>query len=862
MIHEILNSKLKFIEEILENRSLSMQEKHAALQSFTKEGLLHDFSAESNPLIGGSVYQAFNKAIKEICSDFITDKESKEPDFYKFKKEFFLTFYPHVTVNLENFKKDTIVNPDSFYQSHSKVPDFIGKSIKTTNKELINYILILSSVLLDAYLAKNTKLNNWCRILGVRVLEHIRKQKVESITSEDYTGAACLGHAFLTIGSVAFPHLYIFDKENPRIPNSPFMLKFTDDFYKKLSSFAVVSYKSFPALIPPTDWNEKGYEGGTHHPQENSFLAKGKPQVNLKVTSSNNYVVSNVNALQKVKWRVNTPLVEILERFSKSDFDKPFADAFGTEAELESLVAADSVLSGEEKVLYEKQCNELKELKFKIETTPFLAYRKYKRTKIGLGFYYLALLKLFSKVPYFYFIHRLDGRGRIYPSGGLTYQGNELVRACLEFGSAKKVYITDENIGLLISYGLSLYGKGADYSSPVDFINKTSCKWLEDFDFEFISKAKKPLLFLAFCLEYKKWNAIKEKQNAYTVLTNFPIFIDASCNALQHYSCLGGIDKFLPFLNMVESKEKKDFYSFIIEKIKPGILSSLQQLIEKERPESKKKKILEFVLNNQDIFISRKFLKTPIMSFGYGVSVSGVCEQIYENLKKDPKLDPLAQKIFNSKQLFALGYIVHNSVSKELSSFNATRKFFNKLIRIHFVHTQGSKIPFVWALPSGIKIESFYPKTKSVHYKFRAKIMGPNGVYNTVRTFSYMETLDEVDLYQMFQSFSPNFVHSLDALNLHLFLKAYFKGRRPRIAAIHDSIGLTVDDIKEAKLLFKEAFVDLYKHKIDNIVKEMIVKNTPKSKHEELVNEYSKLTKKRKDFAWGALLNNPFFITF
>ena len=119
----------------------------------------------------------------------------------------------------------------------------------------------------------------------------------------------------------------------------------------------------------------------------------------------------------------------------------------------------------------------------------------------------------------------------------------------------------------------------------------------------------------------------------------------------------------------------------------------------------------------------------------------------------------------------------------------------------------------------------------------------------------------DVDKDQNVGSFPPNFIHSLDAANLHLFLESLRKvSKINQIATIHDSVGTTLNNLTLTKKLFKKSFITLYKENIDNILLDFLKRNKIYNfKNATVIKNW---TTKRNHFDWEDIYKNEKFIKF
>lgn len=63
-------------------------------------------------------------------------------------------------------------------------------------------------------------------------------------------------------------------------------------------------------------------------------------------------------------------------------------------------------------------------------------------------------------------------------------------------------------------------------------------------------KAKDKLLFLSFCIEYKRYIEFLYKENAQIFYTYLPIQLDATCNGFQHMALLSNEKTLFKELNL------------------------------------------------------------------------------------------------------------------------------------------------------------------------------------------------------------------------------------------------------------------------------------------------------------------------
>lgn len=131
-------------------------------------------------------------------------------------------------------------------------------------------------------------------------------------------------------------------------------------------------------------------------------------------------------------------------------------------------------------------------------------------SKVTLQETILEITNFYRNFNEIYFPVRLDQRGRLYCSPGFfNYQSNELSKSLLLFAKPGIIHKTNyESIMYLKAYGANCFGGGISKLSI-----QSKQKWVDDridniINYEngiLLSKATDKLLFLAFCMEFKRF---------------------------------------------------------------------------------------------------------------------------------------------------------------------------------------------------------------------------------------------------------------------------------------------------------------------------------------------------------------------
>src|SRR5580658_3782838 len=174
--------------------------------------------------------------------------------------------------------------------------------------------------------------------------------------------------------------------------------------------------------------------------------------------------------------------------------------------------------------------------------------------------------------------------------------------------------------------------------------------------------AKEPFLFLSACLEYI--NVINDGN----YLSKLPIYIDATCNGLQHLAAMTNDINLGKYVNLLKSNNEEipaDIYKEMANKV----IINIKNLVDNIPLGNDYIKLTKLNIN-------RSFIKRGIMTISYGSTVRGIYEQLigggskqfeYIGVKNNRKLyyvidsticDPNIS--FSKKEIIKLASIIHD----------------------------------------------------------------------------------------------------------------------------------------------------------------------------------------------------------
>ena len=312
---------------------------------------------------------------------------------------------------------------------------------------------------------------------------------------------------------------------------------------------------------------------------------------------------------------------------------------------------------------------------------------------------------------------------------------------------------------------------------------------------DFLSKAESKFLFAAFSL------ILRELDKKADTLVYFPIFLDATCSGIQHFSALL---KDLDLGNKVNLKKQTDIDK--VEDIYSEMVEPINKAINAHGQENHDFVSLSLVKLN------RKLLKPLIMTKLYNSTPFGMAQQLKSNLIKEKSslhtklLKDLKYQVpgkdgillLNNFEIFKIGQIVHEQIFKLYPSLKAIYSYFIDIVRLMI----NLNIPVIWITPSGLKITQSY--ARSTLNKVAINMAGKT------KSMVLREWTDNLDKGKQIQAIIPNIIHSLDASHLINLLCLAENEKFKPIISIHDCFGTHPNKLEDLSFMVKREFVLLY----------------------------------------------------
>lgn len=468
-------------------------------------------------------------------------------------------------------------------------------------------------------------------------------------------------------------------------------------------------------------------------------------------------------------------------------------------------------------------------------------------SKVVLQETVLGLAEFFSKFSKIYFPVRLDQRGRLYCAPNyLDYKGNDLSKSLLLFAEPGVIKRSQTaSIIYLKVYGANCYGVGGISRNSLNF----KLKWIDEnidniLNYDngiLLEKAKDKLLFLSFCMEFKRFYDFYTDENSMEFYTYLPIQLDATCNGFQHMALLSNEETLFKELNITLYSDKpsnktndeqpNDFYNFLLHRLK----ALFEAKLDKGQVNDEKEKGGSYERLNCFLW-DRQNLKKSIMTIPYNSSRNSMKKYIAESLSfveydgtyswytasNDTEADN--KLTINNKDIFLLIRSLQNIITNDFEKIKKLGKYLKNIASL----LNTLELPITWTLPTGLTIKQSYLKTTSTPIT--------PFMYSKIKLNLKVTVRDKYDEDKQIISLMPNLIHSLDASSLTLLYNSFAscsasESKFTQFFSVHDCFATTCDKVSLLKTILASVYTDLYTDnpyliKFDNSVLTNIEDNT------------------------------------
>lgn len=567
-----------------------------------------------------------------------------------------------------------------------------------------------------------------------------------------------------------------------------------------------------PMVVEPNDWETIYDNGGYLTDNVLSFIKHSRSnfRVNhileeIEETGQLQRMFKIVNKIQKVKWKVNKRVLDVVEYIIDNNLEDPNTPdtnkklyggiPYNGNKDIKEIVPEnyDENVKGSKMQWYKK----------------FLEVQDYQmiNTSKRLSYYNAVnIAKEYSNYDYFYFTYNTDFRGRLYPiQQTFNPQTTGNIKALLEFEEGQ--ILNERGLYWLKIHVANCFGKDKDeYEDRI--------KWFDENEAMIVSIAENPLdslkylgdedplMFLAGCFAYKDYLEGKE--------VSLPLALDATCSGIQVYSGLlldreGGLS-----VNVV-GNTRRDIYQDVAEEAK-NILKNKEHPSEYKRQKKYKEgDIREEVKNTYKISewfkdkISRKLVKRNVMTTPYSVSKRGMFFQIKEILDEDKANGGnLFYPGEEGTSLKLLTDVNEEAIRRTIKGAKIGQDFIvDTVSRIQKRNkgTEKENSPLIWTNPVGFPVIQWYQNEKSIQ------------VRTSLACLRLKEKTNTTNKGKQKSGIAPNLVHSLDAGLLFMTVEKGFEEGINNFMLIHDSFSVLPNDIDKLNSSFRESYVEIFKDK-------------------------------------------------
>ena len=569
-----------------------------------------------------------------------------------------------------------------------------------------------------------------------------------------------------------------------------------------------------PMVSKPKEWAGV-LEGGYISPylKRNKLVKNNsKDYINKLEDIEMPIVYEAINHLQNTEWQINTRVLDVVNELWEEG--RQIAEL--PDREDEALIPYPYPELTKDDSKTNEQIEVIK--KWKRDTYEIHKRNVSKRSNRILVSQILRIANQFRDYEKIYFPHQMDFRGRLYPIPVLLQpQGTDLAKVLLHFSKGKTV--DEHSIKWLEIHGANVYGYDKEnYNKRIqwtrDRANEIKLYAQDPILYRGWAEADKPFQFLAFCFEYSDY-----LNNPDGFRTHIPIQLDGTCNGLQHYSALlkdpvGG-----SAVNLTNSDKPSDIYAKVAEKLEEKLKEILN---EKPNNSIDGTSRINTLLNNQgctsrvlatswlELGINRKLTKRPVMVLPYGGTMLSCREYIGEYLTDNYSPDYIWKHFGVGNTPNECVFQVSTWLSKYLwgaitDTLKAATVGMDYLRKVARIVTKG-KHYLEWWTPAGLLVRQAYNSRK--------KKMIRTELYGSIIKTTVNIDQDSLDTQRQLNGICPNFIHSLDAACLMLYLVKCKKAGIDGFMTVHDCYGTWASDTDTSAKLLRESFVEIYRQPI------------------------------------------------
>lgn len=202
--------------------------------------------------------------------------------------------------------------------------------------------------------------------------------------------------------------------------------------------------------------------------------------------------------------------------------------------------------------------------------------------------------------------------------------------------------------------------------------------------------------------------------------------------------------------------------------------------------------------------IDRKITKRSVMTLPYG-STQYSCREFLEEAVREKLSDGKPNTFARTdgadgvfKATMWLQPLVWHAIGEVVKAARVGMDWLKECARL----AAAEGLPVTWQTPDGLLIQQSYKDTKQ--RRIDTHLDG------RVVKLAIREELDQIDRRRQAQGIAPNWVHSMDATAMRMFINLATANGIRHFALVHDSYGTVAADVNMMTACLKRSFVQLY----------------------------------------------------
>lgn len=394
-----------------------------------------------------------------------------------------------------------------------------------------------------------------------------------------------------------------------------------------------------------------------------------------------------------------------------------------------------------------------------------------------------------------WFAHRVDFRGRMYPAGNaLNPQGSDLARSLLRFHRGKPIgdqrgpFWLAAQVAKAFGHDKLLWDDRVAWThSNEDMLRRIATDPLGNRQ---LWEHESDKLWAALAAA-REWRSYLDSRRSPSFITTLPIFIDGTCNGLQHYAALSGDPELARLVNLQPGDKPEDIYREVAEEALRNIK------VRSERGTMGDRRAAYLWLRIIGDVPPRKLAKAVVMTRVYGATFHTILDEVRaffdENERK--RREEWGRSVDDLEAAHLRGWLAKRmeaALKGRAASADRIMEWLQDAMRSLCDHGVADKLDF--RTPSGFPWKCLYfgHTIRKVKTTVEGKRHAMKLAENDPSKFNRKEAVSAI---------APNFVHGLDAAAMQLAIcEAKARGVTD-LMAIHDAIsGLAcqMDDIADA----------------------------------------------------------------